>query len=80
MAIDRFRHPEATPDETCIGNVYACDFPMIGWTTKRLGKVPYGSDGQRLKGGSMRPVLVKVAEIEAAGVPIPATGPVDHRW
>jgi hypothetical protein len=76
----RLVHPEADPDEVWIGNVYKVDFPAIGWETKRLGIKPLDMSGERLKGGNMRPVFVKRREIEAAGVPIPEYGPVDHRW
>lgn len=76
----RMVHPEATPTEVHIGNVYGCDFPKVGWITKRLGKVPMGSNGNPLKGGNMKPVFVERIEIENAGVPIPDTGPIDHRW
>lgn len=74
-------HPEASDDEVCIGNIWSCDFAAIGWQTKRLGKIPLSAEGERLRGGSMRPVLVSRAEIEAAGVVIPDDGRrVDHRW
>lgn len=76
----RPRHPEATADEECIGNIYRVDFRQVGWRTKRLGKVPYGQDGKRLKGGNMRPVFVQRSELDAAQTPIPDTGPIDHRW
>ena len=77
---ERFRHPEEQPGEVWLGNIYATDFKAIGWRTKRLGVTPFASDGTRLKGGNMRPVLVLRAEIEAAGVPIPPSGAIDHRW
>lgn len=73
-------HPEADPNEVHIGNVYGADFQMVGWKTKRLGIRAMGSDGEVLKGGNMKPVFVKRAELEAAGVEIPDEGPVDHRW
>jgi hypothetical protein len=76
----RFQHPEAQAGELWLGNVYACDFPAIGWTTKRLGREPFDSRGVPLRGGTMRPVLVQRSEIEAAGVAIPAIGAIDHRW
>lgn len=78
---DRLPHPEATGEEVCIGNILASDFGPIGWATKRLGRVSLNTfDGKPLKGGNMRPVFVSRKEIEAAGVAIPATGPIDHRW
>ena len=81
MIAERLQHPEATPDEVCIGNIFASDFGPIGWATKRLGKVPRNTfDGSPLKGGNMRPVFVSRKEIEDAGVATPATGPIDHRW
>jgi len=76
----RAAHPDALVGEVCIGNVYKVDFPAVGWATKRLGHTAVGTDGERVRGGNMRPVLVARAEIEAAGVAIPDEGPIDHRW
>jgi hypothetical protein len=78
MTAERVRHPEADADEIWIGNMFAVDFPKVGWETKRMGEVAYEARGRRI--ANFRPVFVKRAEIEAAGVPIPATGPMDHRW
>lgn len=73
-------HPEAEPDEVRIGNMFKCDFRNVGWTTKRLGRVAYDTlTGEKLSGG-FRPVFVRRAEIEAAGIPIPDVGPIDHMW
>ena len=81
MTDGRRQHPEATADEVHVGNIYAIDFAAIGWTTRRLGKIPRSSTtGEVVKGGPMRPVFAQRSEIEAAGVAIPVTGPVDHRW
>lgn len=76
----RFVHPEATPEEVCIGNVYKVDFAKIGWSTKRMGEKPYDSFGAPLRGGNMRPAFVQRSELEAAGAEIPNIGPIDHRW
>lgn len=76
--MSRPQHPEATDEEVCIGNMFAADFRRVGWTTKRLGRKAYEASGKVIP--NFRPVLVARAEIEAAGVPIPPTGPVDHRW
>lgn len=78
--MSRAVHPEAMESEVHIGNVYGVDFRRIGWKSKRLGKMAMGSDGEKLKGGNMKPVFVGRAEIEAAGVPIPDAGAVDHQW
>ncbi len=71
-------HPEAADTEVCVGNMWACDFPKVGWKSKRLGKVSYDCDGTRIP--TFRPVFVTRSEVEAAGVEIPDVGPVDHRW
>jgi len=76
----RFRHPEAHDDEVWIGNVWKVDFPAIGWESKRLGSQTYDAHGKHLPRDVMKPVFVKREELEAAGVAIPAMGPVDHRW
>jgi hypothetical protein len=75
----RPRHPEADDDEVLIGNMFASDFPNVGWSTKRKAR-SYQLDGKRITTPGFVSVLVKRAEIEAAGVPIPADGVVDHRW
>jgi hypothetical protein len=80
MPSERFRHPEAHDCEIWLGNLYAVDFNLVGWKTKRLGKEAFNSDGTPLRGGNMRPVLVQRAEIEAAGVEIPEVGAIDHCW
>lgn len=76
---DRPRHPEARGDEVLIGNMFACDLPNVGWHTKRRAKA-YQLDGKRITTAGFISVLVSRAEIEAAGVLIPATGIIDHRW
>ena len=75
----RPQHPEASGDEILIGNMFACDFPKVGWRTKRKAK-SYQLDGRRITTAGFVSVLVSRAEIEAAGVVIPPDGPVDHRW
>ena len=76
----RMVHPEQTPDEVWLGNVYRCDFLSIGWGSKRLGKQFLNSYGLPEAAGGMRPVFVRRAEVEAAGVEIPILGAIDHRW
>lgn len=76
----RFDHPEALAGEVWMGNLWAVDFQQVGWKSKRLGKVTYDSDGVRFTSGNMRPCFIAQSEAEAAGVAIPATGPIDHRW
>lgn len=79
--MSRIQHPEATAGEVFMGNLYAADFPAVGWSTKRMGKIPRDTLlGKPLKGGNMRPVFIQRAEVEAAGVEIPDIGPIDHRW
>lgn len=74
-------HPEATATEVLIGNMWRSDFPKVGWKTKRLGKTAYLTNGKPIpKSQAFAPVFVQRAEIEAAGVPIPDSGPIDHRW
>ena len=73
-------HPECKRGEVHIGNVYASDFGLVGWSSKRLGKVPRGADGIALKGGNMRPVFVQEREMRAAGCAIDGEGALDHRW
>lgn len=75
----RFCHPEALAGEVWLGNLYPCDFPAIGWVTRRLGENIYDSDGKKLT-GSQRPAFVQLAEIESGGVTVPDRGPIDHRW
>lgn len=74
----RADHPEATETEVCIGNMWACDFPRVGWKSKRMGKVSYDRDGRPIP--TFRPVFVLRTEIEADDVEIPDVGPVDHKW
>lgn len=76
----RFTHPEALLGEVWMGNLWAVDFPHVGWKSKRLGKLTYDSDGKRLVSGNMRPCFIALSEVEAARVPIPVKGPIDHRW
>lgn len=76
----RPRHPDAEDDEVHIGNCWRTDAPAIGWRTKRLVAPCLNSDGQLFRTPGFCAVLVKRAEIEAAGIRIPNTGPVDHRW
>jgi hypothetical protein len=71
-------HADAHADEVWIGNMSATDFPAVGWSTKRLGKIAYDTSGKRIP--NFRPVFVQRAEIEAAGVAIPEEGAIDHRW
>lgn len=73
-------HPEQTDDDVWIGNMQAADFKHVGWTTKRIGKRPQEMSGKAITTAGFRPVFVKRSEIEGAGVPIPDSGPVDHRW
>lgn len=74
-------HPETLPGEVCIGNVYRSDFHRIGWKSRRLGTVHHDAeDGTRIKGSPQVPVFVLRLELEAAGVPIPHTGVIDHNW
>ena len=71
-------HPEAREGEVLIGNMFVCDFTAVGWRTKRLGKVAYETSGKRIP--NFRPVFVSRFEIEAAGVAIPDSGVIDHKW
>lgn len=71
-------HPEAQPGEVAIGNIWASDFLMIGWASRRLGKMSYDATGKHIP--NFKPVFVLRSEIEAAAVSIPDLGPVDHRW
>lgn len=71
-------HPEATPAETWIGNMFACDFQHVGWATKRLGKTAYETSGKPIP--NFRPVFVAKAELQTAGIDISAARPLDHRW
>jgi hypothetical protein len=71
-------HPEAVGDEIFICNVWKCDFPAVGWNSKRLGSVAYSTAAAVLK--ALRPVFVQKSEIEAAGVDIPVRGAIDPRW
>lgn len=71
-------HPEAAAHEILIGNMFAADFRRVGWTTKRLGKVAYEASGKVIQ--NFRPVFVARYEVESAGVEIPDSGAVDHRW
>lgn len=80
MTADRFHHPAADDDEVLLGNMFAGDFPMVGWQTKRKVQPSYGTDGKRITTQGFVSVLVKRSEIEAAGVGIPDIGPIDHRW
>jgi hypothetical protein len=72
-------HPEAVGDEVLIGNMFAGDFHAVGWKTKRKAK-SYQLDGTRITTAGFVSVLVSRAEIEAAGVAITLSGPIDHRW
>jgi hypothetical protein len=77
----RMSHPEILPGEVLIGNMFRSDFKFVGWKTKRRGVTAYLTNGKPIpKTQGFCPVFVTRAEIEAAGVAIPATGPVDHRW
>lgn len=74
-------HPEAHPDETWIGNLFATDFKLVGWTTKRRGETAYMANGNAIpRNQGFRPVFVTTSELTAAGVQIPDTGTIDHRW
>jgi hypothetical protein len=77
----RPQHPEATVAEVWIGNMFAADFRSVGWRTKRLGKTAYLFNGDPIpKTQGFRPVFVARSEIEAAGIEITDSGPIDHRW
>lgn len=74
-------HPEAHDGEVWIGNMRRGDFRAVGWTNKRFGKTAYFTDGTPFpKSQGFGPVFVERAEIEAAGVAIPESGVIDHRW
>lgn len=74
-------HPEARDGEVLIGNMWGVDFAKVGWTTKRRGMVAYFTDGRPIpKSQAFVPCFVQRSEIEAAGVDIPETGVIDHRW
>jgi hypothetical protein len=78
-------HPEILSGEILIGQMFKSDFKFVGWKTKRRGMTAYfmvgNKKGQAIpKSQGFCPVFVARAEIEAAGVAIPETGPVDHRW
>lgn len=75
----RPRHPEAIGDEVMIGNMFTCDFPLVGWSTKRKATC-YNLAGERLRPAGFVSILVSRAEIEAVGVVVPDSGTVDHRW
>jgi hypothetical protein len=72
------KHPETAAGEVLIGNMFASDFRHVGWQSKRLGKTAYHVSGKRMP--SFRPVFVTQRELEAAGIEITPTGPLDHRW
>jgi hypothetical protein len=76
-------HPELEDGEVWIGNILRSDFHLIGWTTKRLGKIAYLTNGKPIpKSQGFGPVFVTSEEIEAAG-PLalsPTPGTIDHRW
>jgi hypothetical protein len=71
-------HPEATDREVWIGNMFGSDFIHVGWTSKRMGKIAYDVNGKVIPG--FRPIFVARVEVEASGIAIPASGPLDHRW
>jgi hypothetical protein len=78
-------HPEQQNGEVLIGQMFRADFKMVGWKTKRRGVTAYFMDGKQKgkaipKSQGFCPVFVQRAEIEAAGVAVPETGPIDHRW
>ena len=51
--------PEAADDEVLIGNMFACDFPAVGWSTKRKAK-SYQLNGERITTPGFVSVLVSV--------------------
>ena len=71
-------HSEQLPGEVFVGNLWAADFPRVGWRTKRLGRTSLDARGKPIP--NMRPAFAARTEIDAAGVPIPDAGPIDHRW
>lgn len=76
----RFNHPDAAPGEILLGGMFAADVASVGWASARAVRPAYDMTGQRITTPGWVNVLVAEAEVLAAGVPIPDTGPIDHRW
>lgn len=71
-AVDGARVPAPKPlhPEQRAGEIHLCDLELagahvVGWNTKRIGFVAYGSDGTPVAGKV--PVFVQVDEFKAAG-------------
>jgi hypothetical protein len=63
------KHPEIRDREVFVCNCDSEGFADFLWTTKRLGQVAYGRDGNRLpEDRKLFPVFVTRRELEQAGV------------
>ncbi len=56
---EEWKHPEGKQGEVFIGNYNLSNFSLIKWKTKRLGKVPYNTQGNVMKAVDFFPVFVE---------------------
>ena len=66
-AIPLFRHPEVQDGEVLFSNMTAEEFEGLDWSSKRMGRIAYDGEGQRLRFDDWLPVFVDAAELQARG-------------
>lgn len=58
-------HPECGVDEIYLGNFSEQKFQLVGWKTKRMGKIAYDIHGERVYSEGFFPVFVSRKEMES---------------
>lgn len=65
---ESFQHPETRAGEVFFSNVPLNELADLPWSTKRLGRVTYNGQGNRLAPSHWFPVFLETWELTRAGI------------